>query len=118
MGSWRELALAVLSLLGLLQTGFIFRRNRQDKVREADQRECDTHQADCNVAHEAALKNIQFLRDRMGVVETRCDNFDRESNQNREFQAQLVSRIDEIHRSMLTKDDLKILVEFIKRDKE
>jgi len=116
MAGWREIAVTILGFLSLAQTTLIYRTNRKEKQKQAEQADCDKHVADCKALHEKSETATLELRDRVGKVETRLDNSDKEISQNREFQAQLVSRIDEIHRTMLTKDDLKMLVEFIKRD--
>jgi septal ring factor EnvC (AmiA/AmiB activator) len=103
-----------LGTASFMQTGFLFFKGRRDRdkeaLRDAMQSEIDSL-GNKLTAHE---KGDREMHDRVKAAETRIEGMQQQISESRERHGELVQRIDQIHQTMLTKDDLKMLFEVIK----
>jgi len=103
-----------IGAFSVLQTGILFFKGRRDReqeaLRTAMQEEIDVLSTRL-ITHE---KEDRVIHDRVKAVETRIESIQQQLSESRERHGELVQRIDQIHQTMLTKGDLKMLFEVIK----
>jgi septal ring factor EnvC (AmiA/AmiB activator) len=103
-----------LGTASFMQTGFLFVKGRRDRDKEVLR---DTMQDEIDsignklTAHEQEDREMHA---RVKAAETRIEGMQQQISESRERHGELVQRIDQIHHTMLTKDDLKMLLEVIK----
>jgi len=118
----------VLGLLGSAQSLFIYQRTRRDK-RQADslateeklhnERRSAMESRMNSVQSELAahIKEDRDMHERVKGSESKIEGLQQQINDVNSRHGDLVTRIDEIHKSMLTKEDLKMLIEVIRTGK-
>ena len=101
-------------LLSAAQSGLIFTKSRKDKRNEVTKLAEDSRVARIETDLAVHIKEDLDMHERVQKSETKIEGLQQQVNDVNSRHGELVSRIDEIHKNMLTKDDLKLLVEVIR----
>ena len=110
----KDLATLGLASLGLVQGLFLFFKGRRDKEQN-DLRLTEASRVDgINQKLEEHIKEDKEMHERLQRAETRLDNQQQQINDANARHGDLVKKLDDIQRLMLTKDDFKLLVDVIR----
>ena len=114
---WHPFVTTGLGVVGIVQALYIFFRTRKDK-------EVDNHRVGCYSRMDKTerdlsehIKEDREMHERVQKSETLITGLQQQINNVNSRHGELVSRIDQIHNTMLTKDDLKLLIDVIKAGK-
>lgn len=119
---WTDYVAVGLGCLTLGQGAVIFSKSRRDKANAERRAEDLQGLSDMGKRIDNLDKDLREhnkddreMHERIGKAEGRLENQQQQINDVNSRHGDLVSRIDEIHQKMLTKDDLKMLVEFLRK---
>lgn len=114
MGNLKDYATIVLGIVGIVQTLVLYFRGRRDKEL-AELRAAEAARVSAlSLKVENHIKEDREMHARLQRAEARLENQQQQLNESNARHGDLVKKLDEIQRLMLTKEDFKLLVDVIR----
>ena len=114
MLDWKAILMLVLTGIGLIQTYWVYIKNQKlkmaDRLRTADLLRVSVVESDL-ASH---IREDKEMAERVQKTETRLEGIQQQVNDVNSRHGDLVARIDDVHRNMMTKEDFRNLVDVIK----
>lgn len=125
MLDYKHLSTLAFSVVGLAQGMYIFLKNRKDKRLAGEKESQEKLNAERRESAEKRLHYVEVeladhikedreMHERLQKAETKIDNQQQQINDANARHGDLVKKLDDIQKSMLTKDDFKLLVDVIR----
>lgn len=119
---WHDVAAIGLAFMGIGQGAIMFSKARKDRAiaekRREDLERITAIGVQINIIDtelKVHVKEDREMHERIQKSETKIESQQQQINDVNSRHGDLVTRIDEIHNRMLTKDDLKLLTEFLRK---